>query len=393
MNYLIDPTSSEPAYLQLYHALREDIISGVYPYGSRLPSKRTIAADTGLSVIPVEHALALLGDEGYIEPRERSGCFVSYREADFQSSLNGAYNSASSATALNLRGSVFNGAASAAALNPRGCVFNGASSAAGPDFSGSFPFSVLARTMRKVLNEYGSRILIRGQKNGCPELRAEISAYLARSRHIQVRPERIVVGAGAEYLYSLIAQLFGIGRTFALENPSYEKIRLVYASLGIHCDLLPLTENGIASAALAGTEASVLHVTPFHSYPSGISADISKKKEYLSWAKAKTAYLVEDNYDSELTISRKAEDTLFSMSGGKNVIYINTFSKTISPSMRIGYMILPDLLADVFFEKLGFYACTVPLFDQYVLAELLRSGDYERHINRVRRRKRQALKT
>ena len=132
----------------------------------------------------------------------------------------------------------------------------------------------------------------------------------------------------------------------------------------------------------------MLHITPFNSFPSGITASVSKRHEYLRWAQKRNGYIIEDNYASELTVSKKNEDTVFSLSQDQSVIYLNTFSETISPSVRIGYMVLPEKLVDVFEEKLGFYSCTVPVFEQYVLAELINNGDFERHINRVRRAKR-----
>ena len=161
--------------------------------------------------------------------------------------------------------------------------------------------------------------------------------------------------------------------------------------MGIRCEMLPMSEGGISSSALGKTKAKVLHVTPFNSYPSGITAGISKKNEYLRWAGKRDAIVIEDNYDSELTVSRKAEVPLFSMDKEGCVIYINTFSKTLAPSMRMGYMILPENMVGEFTDKLGFYSCPVPVFDQYVIAELLRNGDFERHINRERRKRRRAL--
>lgn len=356
MNYAIDPSKGEAAYLQLYRALVRDVVSGAYPFGSRLPSKRLLAAEAGVSVITAEHAFGLLCEEGYVEARERSGCYVIYRASDFPGQPPGE----------------------APRLPPPPQLRGG----------GDFPFSVLAKTMRRVLLDYGERILAKSPNHGCPELREAICAYLGRSRGIRVSPDRVIVGSGAEYLYGLIARLFGPGSVFALEKPSYEKIRRVYEVSGIRCRLLPLAGDGIPARELEGTEARVLHVTPFHSFPSGVSADISKKREYLRWASERDGFLVEDNYDSELTVSRKAEDSLFALAGGRRVIYLNTFSKTISPSMRMGYMVLPEELTALFSARLGFFSCPVPLFEQYVLAELLRTGDYERHLNRVRRKKR-----
>jgi len=164
----------------------------------------------------------------------------------------------------------------------------------------------------------------------------------------------------------------------------------VYKSSGHEIDFLKMGSDGILTSELSRTEARVLHVTPFHSYPSKVSASISKKREYLNWA-SDDGYIIEDNYDSELTVSQKIEDALFSLANGKNVIYINTFSKTVAPSIRIGYMILPDSLLERFEEKLGFYSCTVPVFEQYVISEIIKSGDFQRHINRVRRNLRKSV--
>ena len=179
---------------------------------------------------------------------------------------------------------------------------------------------------------------------------------------------------------------------FALENPSYDKIRKVYSASNITCDLLNMDNNGIMSEELSRTDAKILHITPFNSYPSGITADVSKRHEYLRWAEKRGGFIIEDNYESELTISKKNEDTVFSMSTVENVIFMNTFSKTIAPSIRVGYMVLPYQLVKSFEEKLGFYSCTVPVFEQLVLAELIESGDFERHINRVRRLRRKKIK-
>ncbi|MCR5720519.1 MAG: PLP-dependent aminotransferase family protein [Lachnospiraceae bacterium] len=357
MNYDIKKEKGNPAYLQLYHCFVNDIVKGIYGYGEKLPSKRVVAAETGLSIITVEHAMTLLMEEGYVENRQRSGYYVSFRGGE------PLYD-------IKIR--------SQESVSVEQQYYD----------KGEFPFSVLAKTMRKIITDRGDGILVKSSNLGCMELREEISRYLARSRGITVSPSNIVVGSGAEHLYGLIAQLFGRGSVFAIENPSYKKIRNVYEAMGIECDPLPMTQNGVDTKALEKTKAKVLHVTPFNSFPTGVTADISKKLEYLRWADGGNRVIVEDNYDSELTVSRKSEDALFAMNRGKNVIYLNTFSKTLAPSVRVGYMILPDDILKEYNEKLGFYSCTVPIFEQFVLAELLKSGDFERHINRVRRKKR-----
>lgn len=153
-------------------------------------------------------------------------------------------------------------------------------------------------------------------------------------------------------------------------------------------EALPLSNDGIDSSQLNSTNANVLHTTPYRSFPSGVTATASKRHEYIKWASGDGRYIIEDDYESEFSVSTKPVDTLFALSENENVIYLNTFSQTISSSLRIGYMVLPKGLEKSFDEKLGFYSCTVPTFEQLVIARLLENGDFERHINRVRRHKR-----
>lgn len=360
MKYRIDTTSKAPAYLQLYRQVRDDIIAGIYPLSSKLPSKRVIASDTAVSTITVEHAYALLCDEGYIESRERSGFFVIFRTDD---GFVPVTEKRRAATAVSNHSS--------------------------QDFD--FPFSVLAKTMRKVISDAQENILQRSPNSGCMELRDAIRLYLAQSRGILAKTEQIVIGSGSEYLYSLIVELLGRSRIYAIESPSYKKIEQVYCACDVRLQKLPLSEEGIKSAALRSCKADVLHISPYRSYPSGVTASASKRHEYLRWAQQGERYIIEDDFESEFSVSKKPEETLFSLSPQDNVIYMNTFSKTISPSLRVGYMVLPQHLAEVFQTELGFYSCTVPTYVQLVLAELISNGDFERHINRVRRAKRKEL--
>lgn len=358
MNYHLQPGSTKSAYLQLYELLRKDITSGIFPYGAKLPSKRLMAEELGISVITVEHAYNILCDEGYVEARQRSGYYAAYRQGDLLSFPQEAAEPTEKAAPSNSHA--------------------------------PFPFSQLARTMRRVLQDYGQQLLIKSPNHGCSELRTAISAYLRRSCGMDVSPRQIIIGSGAEYLYGLLLQLLGSNRPYALEDPSYPQIRRVYEANGICCRMLKMGSDGILSSELSTTDAGVLHVTPFHSYPSGVTASASKRTEYLAWANRTGGYIIEDNFDSELTVSAKNEDTLFSLSGGSQVIYLNTFSRTIAPSMRVGYLVLPEELLPKFEETLGFYSCTVPVFEQYVLAQLISDGSFERHINRIRRQRRKA---
>ncbi len=365
MNYQIQEQENTPAYQQLYAQIRKDIATGVYQYGDRLPSKRVVAAEAGVSLITVEHAYELLLEEGYAEARERSGYFASYREDDLYAGEEVWERKEREGVSI-----------------PQPAYVN-----TGRDF----PFLLYAKTVRRVLSDYGDRLFLKEENAGSPQLRHALVSYLARSRGIRVRPEQIVVGAGSEYLYSLVAQLFFAEGSIAIEDPSYEKISKVYTAEGLTVEKLPMGADGIRTEALQESTAKLLHVTPYDSYPSGITATAGKRAEYVHWALERKGFIIEDDFDSEFSFSARAKDTVFAMAPEGCVIYLNTFSHTIAPTVRVGYMILPEELLEIFSAKLGFYSCAVPLLEQYVLTELLNGGDFERHINRVRRRLRKGM--
>ena len=361
MKYIIDK-DIRPVYLQIYKQIRQDIIDETLPYQAKLPSIRLLCDELSVSTVTVEHAYALLCDEGYIEARERSGFVVIFRKDDHF-------------------------AATLETPKKKVPVEHG-----NHDYL-DFPLSVLSKTMRKVISDTneGNGILERSPNLGTIELREALRSYLARNRGIIADIKQIIIGSGSEHLYTLLVELLGRERVYAIEAPSYKKIEQVYKASGVALEKLPLTCEGIDSPALRNSSADILHISPYRSFPSGITATASKRHEYLRWAEQKERYIIEDDFESEFSISMKPEETLFSHSLKDNVIYMNTFSKTITPSLRIGYMVLPKKLADEYEEKLGFFSCTVPTFEQLVVTELINSGDFERHINRVRRAKRKEL--
>ena len=327
-------------YLELYAQMRKSIEDGVYAYGDKLPSKRTCADKYGVSVITVVHALELLADEGYVASRERSGYFVIYKEGKT------------------------GGIPTLPVVRHRREEFVKVE---------DFPFASFAKTMRRVLTEYGEEILSKTSGFGSIELRTELSRYLARAKGMQAPPERIVIGAGAEYLYTLAVLFFGKDSTFAIENPSYGQIEKVYRSHGVKCEMLKLESDGISSEALAKTSAEILHVSPYRSYPSGARASAAKRREYIEWVKGGKRYIIEDDFESEF--SKNPAQSLYTLANGEGVIYINTFTKTVSPAMRMAYMVLPEELLGEFERKLGFYSSTVPAFEQFVMAEFIKTID------------------
>lgn len=357
MHLRIKQNTDTPAYMQIYAALRRRIIRGAFPHGSRLPSKRELALDCGVSIVTVEHAYQVLCDEGLCETRPRSGFYVSYAPEN------------SFPLSEQIPEAVTTETANSYHLD-------------------AIPFSAVASHLRKVLLDQGEQILQKSPSNGCIELRGAICRYLARTRSIEVTPEQIVIGSGAEYLYGLCIQMLGRERGVALENPSYPKIQAVYEANGAACEPLSMDSEGIRAKELQRTRAGILHVTPFNSFPSHITASGERRRLYLQWARERGAVIIEDDYDSEFCLTGTAPETLFAQSTDGNVIYLNTFSKTIAPSLRAGYMILPEKLLPTYRETVGFYSCTVPMLEQYFLAEWLDSGEFERTISRMRNQKR-----
>lgn len=358
LTYSMNLRDDKAKYYYLYAAIKEDILLGNLKKNEKLPSKRSLAEHLGISLITVETAYQMLKEEGYIESRERSGYFV---------------------TELKLVARPKEQNRQLKLLQEEQTQETGA----------MFPESLYFKTVRSVLTEYSGRLLQKSPNEGCVILRNAIANYLLRYRGIFAQPEQIIIGSGAEHLYNVVVRMFGNEMVYGLEDPSYSQIQKVYEGMGARCEMLTMGKAGISSEALHGTNAKVLHVTPFHSYPSGVTATVKKRHEYLEWAKNKDAVIIEDDFDSEFFMPGKPIDTLYMLDTNQSVIYLNTFSKSLSPSIRIGYMILPERMIEKYKESMGEFSCTVPVLDQYVLAEFIDKGYFEQHLNRVRRNNRE----
>ena len=360
-------------YLTIYEQVREDIITKRYHKGAKLPSKRVMAERMDVSLITVEHAYELLLEEGYIASKEKSGYFVSFDDKDIYS-------------ASPTRKEDYAASGPVSNTPPESPAYSGKRAIDNLDFS----YSIYAKTVRRILSDYGPLITEKSPFQGLYDLRRAISDYLGRSRHIEVSPSQVIIGAGAEYLYGLIVETFGRDISYGIESPSYQKIAKVYEAGGARLEMLRLVSDGIDSRDLWSGNMKVLHITPYRSFPSGVTASASKKREYLKWSQQNDGFIVEDDFESEFTTSRKAEETLFSIDQNDRVIYVNTFTRTIGSFVRCAYMVLPERLLGLFEKKSGFRECPVPTLDQLVLAALINGGDFERHINRVRRHNRRS---
>lgn len=198
-------------------------------------------------------------------------------------------------------------------------------------------------------------------------------------------PNQIVIGAGTEYLYSLLIKLLGNKRIYCIENPGYKKIKQIYESNNAICKYARMDENGIIIDDLRKANGDIAHISPTHHFPTGITMPVSRRYELLAWAnESADRYIIEDDYDSEFRLTGKPIPTLQSIDACGKVIYMNTFSKSLTSSIRISYMVLPEKLANEFYERLSFYSCTVSTFEQYTLARFMSGGYFEKHINRMR---------
>lgn len=371
-------------YALIYENLRANITDGTIKYGEKLPSKRAAADSFDASVITVEHAYELLESEGYIESRPRRGYFARYVADGILAEKESVFPFPEE---FAIENQTEGNNASAKGTNAKEANAKDANAK-----KERFPFGIYASAVRAVLNDLGDKITEKTNGSGAPALKSAIKNYLKTSRDVHADENRIIIGAGAEYLYGVIAKLFGAGETFAIETPSYGIIEKIYSLNGVKTEKLRIGTDGVLSEDLAACRAKVIHVTPYRSFPTGVTASASKRAEYLRAAKKIGAYIVEDDYESEFSLSAKLTETLFKNTPDDNVIYINTFSKSVFPSLRLAYMILPEKLAAKYYEKFGDFSCPVPTLEQYVAAKIISDGSFARHVNRVRRTRKKDLK-
>ena len=366
LTYNFTNTGSDSLYEYLYKCIKKDILSGKIKTGEKLPSKRMFAKNLGISVITVENAYGQLIAEGYIYSQPKKGFFVSD---------------------LKITSPVEN----ESGTDRHPVILTGGENAYLADFSSNqtetavFPFSIWTRTMREIMSEKQEELMTNPPCGGIMELRENIARYLMDFRGMSVQREQIIVGAGTEYLYSLLIQLLGEKCVYGVENPGYHKVAKIYESMGVSYRYLDMDHAGILPSQLEEKKVQILHTSPSHHFPTGVVMPVSRRYELLGWAAGSSdRYIIEDDYDSELRLSGKPIPTLQSMDVSGKVIYMNTFTKTLSSTVRISYMVLPDSLADRFYRNLSFYSCTVSNFEQYTLSRFIQNGSFEKHINRLR---------
>ena len=446
---------STPLYMQIYSYIKSEVLARRLKAGNKLPSKRALAAQLGISTITIEGAYGQLMAEGYIYAKAKSGYYISPLEsiqqaddsaADFfqhntlgdaqlfsgtekisyesgytdnMPGASGTVNMAglsnnpstsgifvpsslqSTNTALSHASSEISSRPSitstsmpsSSTISSKGRMSHESTaqtSCATIDLSSnnilpeSFPFSIWTKLMRHTMSENQALLLTKSPTAGIYSLRCAIAEHLLRFRGMHIQPEQIIIGAGTEYLYELIIKLIGRDKIYCVEDPGYHKLQRIYTDNGACCFSLPIDQQGMSVTALNAVRCDVIHISPSHHFPTGIITPVSRRYELLGWATSGQRYIIEDDYDTEFRLVGKPIPSLFSMDMSSKVIYMNTFSKSLTSTIRISYMVLPMPLMEEFNRRLGYLSCTVSTFEQYTLAEFINQGYFERHINRMR---------
>ncbi|KAF0091662.1 MAG: GntR family transcriptional regulator / MocR family aminotransferase [Fusobacteria bacterium] len=367
-------SGEKPLYHQLYEYIKEEIRSGRIEFNTKLPSKRKLSAYLNISQNTIQAAYDQLIEEGYIVAVPKKGFFVS--------PLDNILN-------LDLKSS---GKYIENRIKVEQLVYD--FSYHGVDHD-SFPFTIWRRLIKEAINEYDMDLLKPGSSQGRRDLRVSIAKYLRHSRGVNCSPEQIVISSGTESLFQILIQLLGQEYIYGIENPGYEKLNLLFKSNNAKFKTIDIDMKGMKMEEIEKSGADILCITPAHQFPSGEIMPITRRIKILNWAyERKSRYIIEDDYDSEFKYSGKPIPALFGLDTYDKVIYMGSLSKSLSPSIRVSYMVLPELLLNQYREKLSFIVCPVPTIDQKVLQRFIEDGHFERHINRMRniyKRKREVL--
>lgn len=386
ITYDLDKRGRQSKYEYLYRCIRKDIREGALPAGARLPSKRTLSDHLSVSVSTVEQAYDMLVSEGYVKPKPGSGFFVCAGRDKGTYPEDGARGQGVPSEAVapaSMGNDLEDGDVAADAEEDEGVRFDVKANRCSLKL---FPVDTWSRIMRKTLSDRNPVLFETVPFNGVEVLRRAIATHLYEFKGVQTTPDRIIVGAGTEYLYGRLLQLFGPNCVIAIGEVGTSKMVNVSRSIGTLWNYLPMDEEGMRVDLLDAGHADVVHVSPANSFPTGAVMPLSRRAKLLEWVHEKPdRYIIEDDYDSELRFTGRALPPLFTQDDRDKVIYMNTFSKTLVPSLRISYMVLPEALMDLYRRQLSFYSCTVSSFEQCALAEFITRGYFERHINRLRR--------
>jgi len=362
----IEFNNTAPLYKQLYDFIKNEIKKGNMKVGDKLPSKRNLSAHLSISQNTIETAYQQLAAEGYVKSVPKSGFYVCEIE-EFSAPIE-----------IKPKRSPEN----IQEPKPKQYRYDFRTNTVDTAF---FPFSTWVKISKEIMHDENRELLKTTHPQGDYHLRESISKYLHHYRGVNCLPEQIIIGAGTEYLLGLITQLLGRNRVYAIENPGYPKTYKILKSHNANIKFIRLDEDGLKIDDLARSNANVVYITPSHHFPLGIIMPISRRMQLLKWAhQSADRFIIEDDYDSEFRFNGRPIPALQGLDVNEKVIYISTFSKSIAPSIRISYMVLPMPMLQRFSDEYSFYSSTVSRFEQYTLFRFIQGGHFERHLNRMR---------
>jgi GntR family transcriptional regulator/MocR family aminotransferase len=372
-----------PLHRQVYEQWRTAILAGRFRRGERIPSTRAFADTYGLSRVTVTAAYDQLMAEGYFETKAGAGTFVSSElPDDTLRPLGVAPAGVRTPRAVRLSkyaarlGHIRQLPSSSQPLNL---------SNVSPDVS-RFPFALWRRLIARHLRDHTSGIFDhRAAPTGLPALRDAIASYLARARAVRCSPDQIVIVSGSQQALDLCARLLlDPADEVAVEEPGYPGAKQLFLAHGARLRTLPVTDAGVSLAGLT-TNTRLVHVTPSHQFPVGVSMSLARRLELLEWARTTGGVVLEDDYDSEYRYTGPPLPAMHAFADGASVIYIGTFSNVMFRGLRIGYVVVPPQLIEPFATAKWMADRHTPLIEQAALAEFIAEGHLERHIRRMRR--------
>lgn len=362
--FQLEKKDDKPLYDQLYSGIKEAIITKKIAVGEKLPSKRKLADFLNISQTTIEIAYAQLLAEGYIMSKSRVGYFV--EEIDELPYIQKEM-------------------AVLQKEQPRKKLFNIDFNPGSIDID-AFPFQTWRKYAKEVFDDASKELLLTGDPQGELTLRTEIANYLYQSRGVVCSPEQIVIGSGTEQLLPMILRLFSDDTCFALENPGYPAVHRMFSQHKRKVFPIDVDDEGIVISKLEKTCADVVYITPSHQFPTGAVLSATRRAQALKWAaQSPSRYIIEDDYDSEFRYIGKPIPALQALDHNEKVIYMSTFTKSLMPSLRVAYFVLPAKLLATYNDVFNYYSSTVPRFDQHIVANFMRDGHFAKHLNRMRK--------
>ncbi|GAA4738378.1 PLP-dependent aminotransferase family protein [Nocardioides endophyticus] len=384
----------EPVYRQLYEQIRSSILAGQLPAGTRLPASRQLALENGVSRNTVLAAFEQLHAEGYIEGRHGSGTYVARTLPDrmLRATRSPAietdhYPSSSKEARLSARGRALAEAPRMPVSDLPETVFNGTAFRIGLPALDQFPSVTWGRIHASRSRQQGRALMQYNDPAGYRPLREEIASYLAVARGIRCVPEQVIVTSGSQQALELCARiLLDPDDPAWLEDPGYLGARAALISAGARIVPVPVDERGIdVSEGIAGEPAARLAVvTPSHQFPLGVTLSLDRRLKLLEWAARSDAWVIEDDYDCEFRYQGRPLAALQAIDGQRRVIYVGTFSKTMFPGLRLGYLVAPTALADAFVGAHMGTDVHRSALDQAAMADFMMGGHFLRHVRRMR---------